>query len=57
MKKPEKTVELLKRLGLQPPTESSCGATSSSSSNSSSSSSHLHQQAIPVAGSSKTTDV
>jgi hypothetical protein len=51
MKKPEKTVELLKRLGLQPPTESSCGATSSSSS------SHLHQQPIPVAGSSKTTDV
>jgi hypothetical protein len=53
MKKPEKTVELLKRLGLQPPTESSCGATSSSSSNSSS----LHQQPIPAAGSSKTTDV
>jgi hypothetical protein len=58
MKKPEKTVELLKRLGLQPPTESSsCGATSSSSSTSSTSSSHLHQQPIPVAGSSKTTDV
>jgi len=57
MKKPEKTVELLKRLGLQPPTESSCGATSSSSSTSSPSSSHLHQQPIPVAGSSKTTDV
>ena len=52
MKKPEKTVELLKRLGLQPSTESSCGATSSSSS-----SSNLHPQAIPVAGSSKTTDV
>jgi hypothetical protein len=58
MKKPEKTVELLKRLGLQPPTESSCGAISSSSSaSSSSSSSHLHQQPISVAGSSKTTDV
>ena len=58
MKKPEKTVELLKRLGLQPPNESSCGATSSSSSSSStSSSSHVHHQAIPVAGLSKTTDV
>ncbi len=57
MKKPEKTVELLKRLGLQPPNESSCGATSSSSSTSSTSSSHVHQQAIPIAGSSKTTDV
>lgn len=57
MKKPEKTVELLKRLGLQPSNDSSCGATSSSSSSSSTSSSHLHPQAIPVAGSSKTTDV
>ena len=58
MKKPEKTVELLKRLGLQPPNDSSCGATSASSSTSStSSSSHVHPQAIPAAGSSKTTDV
>ncbi|CAF5110608.1 unnamed protein product [Rotaria sp. Silwood1] len=57
MKKPEKTMELLKRLGLQPSNESSCGATSSSTSASSSSSSHLHQQSVPVAGSSKTTDV
>ena len=57
MKKPEKTVELLKRLGLQPTTDSSCGATSSTSSNSSTSSSHVLQQAISVAGSSKTTDV
>ncbi|CAF0862814.1 unnamed protein product [Rotaria sordida] len=57
MKKPEKTIELLKRLGLQPSNESSCGATSSSTSTSSSSSSHLHQQPVSVAGSSKTTDV
>ncbi|UJR37747.1 hypothetical protein I4U23_030441 [Adineta vaga] len=59
MKKPEKTVELLKRLGLHPSTDSSCGATSASTSTSSSSStsSHSHQQAIPAAGSSKTTDV
>lgn len=66
MKKPEKTVELLKRLGLPTPNESSCGATSSSSSVSSSSSSspHVyltqsqsHQHAIHAAGSSKTTDV
>jgi hypothetical protein len=68
MKKPEKTVELLKRLGLPPPNESSCGVTSSSSltssSSSSSSSPHVfihqsqaHQQAIHAAGSSKTTDV
>ncbi|CAF0756281.1 unnamed protein product [Adineta steineri] len=57
MKKPEKTVELLKRLGLQPSTESSCSVTISSTSTSSSTSSHLHQQPIPAAGSSKTTDV
>ncbi|CAF3949121.1 unnamed protein product [Rotaria magnacalcarata] len=57
MKKPEKTLELLKRLGLQPSTDSSCGATSSSSSASTSTSSHIIQQPVTVAGSSKTTDV
>ncbi|CAF4755339.1 unnamed protein product, partial [Rotaria socialis] len=57
MKKPEKTIELLKRLGLQPSADSSCGATSSSSSASSSTSSHIIQQPVAVAGSSKTTDV
>ncbi|CAF1647633.1 unnamed protein product [Adineta ricciae] len=58
MKKPEKTVELLKRLGLHPSTDTSCSALSvSPSSSSSSSSSHSHPQAIPAAGSSKTTDV
>lgn len=53
MKKPEKTVELLKRLGLQPANESS----SSSCGVSNSTSSHLHQQVISVSGSSKTTDL
>lgn len=50
MKKPEKTVELLKRLGLHPPADAPCGATTASAS-------HAHPPAIPAAGSSKTTDV
>ena len=65
MKKPEKTVELLKRLGISAATESLCGATSSSSlTSSSTSSTHVfltqsqaHPQPIHVLGSSKTTDV
>lgn len=65
MKKPEKTVELLKRLGMSTASESLCGATSSSSlTSSSTSSTHVfltqsqsHHQPIPVSGLSKTTDV
>lgn len=68
MKKPEKTVELLKRLGLPTTADSSCGTSSSSpsstlsSSSSSSSSTSTHAflnstPVIPVTGASKTTDV
>ncbi|CAF1354706.1 unnamed protein product, partial [Didymodactylos carnosus] len=65
MKKPEKTVELLKKLGLTnhhlPTFTSSCSSTSSSSTTSSNSNSPqniFHAQIIPVsAGASKSTDV